>query len=518
MVSGNDEQPQHKRKQREGEMNSGLSEREKSGKQRHKPNPVPVGALCLCLTLLAFAPGIAAQTSSQVVTSRNDSSPLRQFNNSVRDLVKRVTPSVVQVMVTGYGPVESSRGSTSLVLGRQQSIGSGVIVDPDGYIVTNAHVVRGAHRVQVNIPAAANDESPDQSLVSGRGRTVEARILGSDSEMDLAVLKVDLKGLRALPLADYNKLRQGDVVFAFGSPQGLKNSVTMGVVSATARQPDPDTPMVFVQSDAPINPGSSGGPLVSVDGEVVGINTFILTEGGGSEGLGFAIPSAVVAFIYPQLRKYGHVHRGETGITIQAITPSLTAGLNLPTDWGAIISDVAPGSPADSAGLKIQDIITSIDGRPADNLPALETRLLMRSGGERIKLGVQRGSEKMTFDVLVVELPHDVDQMAALADPVKNLVSKLGIVALEIDSRIATRLPGLRITSGVIVVAKAAEPNSDASLASGDIIHAINGAPVESLDGLRSALDRLSPTTPAVLQIEREGKLMFMAFRLDSTD
>ena len=467
---------------------------------------------------LAFAPEFAAQTSARAVANKNDSDPLHQFNSSVRALVKRVTPSVVQVLVTGYGPVESSRGSTSLVLGKQESIGSGVIIDPDGYIVTNAHVVRGAHRVQVNIPAATNDESPDQSLVSGRGRTVEARIVGSDSEIDLALLKIEAKGLPALPLSDYNKLRQGDVVFAFGSPEGLQDSVTMGVVSAAARQPDPDSPMVFVQSDAPINPGSSGGPLVNVDGELVGINTFILTEGGGNEGLGFAIPSAIVAFAYPQLRKYGHVHRGETGIAVQAITPGLAAGLKLPTDWGVIISDVVPGSPADSAGLKIQDIITSIDGRPVDNLPALGTRLFMRSGGERIKLGVLRGSEKLSFDVLVVELPHDFDRLAALIDPVKSLVSKLGIVAVEIDSRIATSLSGLRIASGVIVAAKAADSNIDVSLATGDVIHAINGAPVETIEGLRSALDRLSPNSPVVLQIEREGKLMFITFKLDGTD
>jgi serine protease Do len=474
--------------------------------------------LLLVLACLALAPAVAAQNPAQAAVNKIESDSLHQFNNSVRALVKRVTPSVVQVIVTGYGPVESSRGTTSLVLGRQQSIGSGVIVDPEGYIVTNAHVIRGAHRVQVNISAATNDESPDQSLVSGRGRTLEARIVGSDSEIDLALLKVEAKGLRALPLSDYNNLRQGDIVFAFGSPEGLKDSVTMGVVSAAARQPDADNPMVFVQSDAPINPGSSGGPLVNVDGEVVGINTYILTEGGGNEGLGFAIPSAIVAFAYPQLRRYGHVHRGETGIAVQALTPSLAAGLNLPNDSGVVISDVVPGSPADSAGLEIQDIITSIDGRPADNLPALGTRLFMRAGGERIKLGVLRRSKTLSFEVLVVEPPHDVDQLAALADPVKNLVSKLGIVGVEIDSRIATSLPGLRIASGVIVAAKAAEPNSDVSLATGDIIHEINGAPVETIVGLRSALDRLSPTTPVVLQIEREGKLMFVAFKIDDTD
>jgi len=471
--------------------------------------PLWLGLVCLLL-----APRALAQTP----TAKRDSDPLREFNSSVRSLVKQVTPSVVQILVTGYGPMESSRSATSMVIGRQQSLGSGVIIDPDGYILTNAHVIRGAHRVQVNIPAATNDETPDQSLVSGRGRTVDATIVGSDSEIDLALLKVEAKGLRAIHLSDYNKLRQGDVVFAFGSPEGLQDSVTMGVVSSASRQPDPDSPRVFVQSDASINPGSSGGPLVNVNGDLVGINTFIPTEGGGNEGLGFAIPSAIVAFAYPQLRKYGHVHRGETGIAVQTITPSLAAALKLPLEGGVIISDVEPGSPADRAGLKVQDIITSIDGRSADNLPALGTRFFMRTGGERIKLVILRGSEKLSFDVLVVEAPHDIDRLAGLADPVKNLVSKLGIVAVEIDSRIASSLSGLRITGGVIVAAKSADPSVDVSLAPGDVIHALNGAPVETLEGLRSALDHLNPTSPAVLQIERQGKLMFIAFKIDGDD
>lgn len=477
------------------------------------------GLVWLWLACLIFVPSVAAQTASRASANTSDSDPLHQLNSSIRGLVKRVTPSVVQVLVSGYGPVENSRGtSTSLVLGRQEVIGSGVIIDPDGYIVTNAHVIRGAHRVQVNIPAASNDETPDRSLVSGRGRTVDARILGMDSDMDLALLKIEVKGLRALSLCDYNKVRQGDVVFAFGSPEGLQDSVTMGVVSAAARLPNPDSPMVFVQSDAATNPGSSGGPLVNVDGELVGINTFIVTEGGGNEGLGFAIPSDVVAFAYPQLRKYGHVHRGETGIDVQAITPTLAAGLKLPADWGVVVSDVAPGSSAESAGLNVKDIITTIDGRPVDNLHSLETRLFMRSGGERIKLGVLRGSKNLTFEVLVVEQPHDFDRLAATIDPDKSLVSKLGIVGVEIEPAIANSLSGLRIPSGVIVVAKAADSKADVSLATGDVIHALNGAPVETLESLRSALDYLSANSPVVLQIEREGKLMFITFRFDGSD
>jgi serine protease Do len=469
------------------------------------------GLLWLCIVWLSFAPRVSAQT----ITAKGDTDPLHQLNNSVRALVKRVTPSVVQVLVTGYGPVEGGHGNTNLVLGKQQSIGSGVIIDTDGYIVTNAHVVRGAHRVQVNIPAVATDETPDGSLIARRGRTVEARIVGSDADIDLAVLKIDARGLPALPLGDYNKLRQGEVVFAFGSPEGLQDSVTMGVVSAAARQRDADSPMVYVQTDAPINPGNSGGPLVNVDGELVGINTFILTEGGGNEGLGFAIPSATVAFAYPQLRRYGHVHRGDTGIAVQAITPGLAAGLKLPLDWGVIVSDVAPGSPADAAGLKVQDIITSIDGRPADNLPSLGTRLFMRRGGEKIRLGVLRGTEKLSFDVLVVELPHDLDRLADLADPDKSLVSKLGIVGLEIDPKLAATLPGLRMSSGVIVAAKAADPSVDTSLNTGDVIHTINGVQVGTIAALRSALEHLTPNDSVVLQIERDGRLMFVSFELD---
>jgi serine protease Do len=331
-------------------------------------------------------------------------------------------------------------------------------------------------------------------------------------------LKIDVTGLPALPLSDYNKLRQGDVVFAFGSPEGLKDSVTMGVVSAAARQPDPDSPLFFIQSDAPTNPGSSGGPLVNVDGELVGINTFILSKSGGNEGLGFAIPSSIVAFAYPQLRRYGQVQRGETGISVQAITPTMAAGLNLDVDRGVIISDIEPGSPADVAGLQVQDIIKSIDGTPADSLPSLGIRLFMRRGGERIKLGILRGSKTLSFELLVVELPRDFDRLAQLVDPVKSVVSKLGILAVEIGPNLAASLSGLRMTSGVIVAAKAADSNVDTSLATGDVIHAINGTPVKTIETLRESLDRLSPGSSVVLQIERDAKLMFVVFKLDGNN
>jgi serine protease Do len=289
----------------------------------------------------------------------------------------------------------------------------------------------------------------------------------------------------------------------------------MGVVSTPARQLDPDSPMVFVQSDAPTNPGNSGGPLVNVDGELVGINTFIMSEGGGNEGLGFAIPSAVVAYAYPQLRKYGHLHRGDTGIGVQAITPELAAGLKLSTDSGVIVSDVLPGSAAETAGVKVQDIVKSIDGYPAENLPAVGTRLFMRSGGDQIKLGVLRGTTKLTFAVPVVELQTDFDTVAAFIQSNTTRVNQLGVVVIDIDQTVASKFPSLRIASGVMVVARALDSNANVSLEAGDVIHAVNGVSVNKTEELRSALSRTHSGTPLVLQIERSGKLMFIAFQLE---
>jgi len=459
---------------------------------------------------------IAATASAQTSNRNRDVDVLHQFNNAVRKLVSQITPSVVQVLATGYGPVESSSGNTGVMVGMQQKIGSGVIIDPNGYIVTNAHVIGGAQHVRVLVPTVTN-ESTDEPIIS-RSHSVDARVVGSDEDVDLAVLKIEATGLPALRIGDYNKVRQGDFVFAFGSPEGLQDSVTMGVVSTPARQLDPDSSMVYVQSDAATNPGNSGGPLVNVDGELIGINTFILSQSGGNEGLGFAIPSAIVAFAYPQLSKYGHLHRGETGIGVQAITPELAAGLKLNSDSGVIVSDVVPGSPAETAGLKVQDVLKSIDGYPVDNLPAVGTRLFMRSGGDQIKIAVLRGSNKLSFTVPVVELPNDLDSLATVVQSNQSPVNQLGVVVVDIDSAVAKKLPTLRIESGVLVAARAINSNVDVALEAGDVIHTMNGALVKTGEELRGALNRTNANNPVVLQIERSGKLMFIAFKLDGTD
>ena len=458
---------------------------------------------------------MAIQASAQTVAPTNETDPLHQLNASVLSLVRRISPSVVHLIVTGYGPVDDGRSNTDFVVGKQQSVGSGVIIDPDGYILTNAHMIRGAHRIQVSIWSPAADDSPLGSLTNVRQRTLEARLVGMDADIDIALLKVEAHNLPAVRLADYSKLRHGEIVFAFGSPEGLQDSVTMGVVSAVARQTNPDSPFMFIQTDAPINPGNSGGALINVDGELVGINTFILTEGGGNEGLGFAIPSDLVAFAYPQLRRYGHVHRGDVGLAVQGITTDLATALKLPTNAGAVVSDVVPGSPADSAGMKVQDVITSIDGHAVESLPALATRLFMRNAGERIKLDVLRGTQKVSFDLVVVEPSHEFDRLVEQMDPDKGLIAKLGLVGVEVNSKVAASLPSLRLPSGVIVVAKAAESSVDTSLSTGDVIHAVNGNRVATLQALRNDLDQVASGSPVVLQIERDGRLMYVSFELD---
>jgi serine protease Do len=464
------------------------------------------------LLLIAAAALLSISSSYSLAQDRSDNT-LRKLNESVDALIKKVSPSVVQILVTGYGPLETSGGNTAAVLGRQRAIGSGFVVDSAGYIVTNAHVVAGAQRVQVVIPEGVSDGSL-QAILSSRTNIVPARVVGVAREIDLALLKVENAKLAALPLAAYRNIHQGEVVLAFGSPEGLRNTVTLGVVSSVARQIDPDSPMVYIQTDAPINPGNSGGPLVNVDGEVVGINTFILSQSGGNEGLGFAIPSSVVGIAYQQLRKFGHIHRTQIGIGIQTISPVLAAALNLPRSYGVIISDVLPDSPAIAAGVRVGDVLLTVDGRMADSVPYVSFRLMSVDVGAKVHLEVLRNNEKLAFDIPVVEPPHEMDQIALLADPEKNLVRPLGIIGVEIDKKIAAMTEDLRDPFGIIVVARSSE-GADIPLSAGDVIRSLNGQPMTTLERLRNALQSLKPGAPVVLQIQRDQRLLFVAFTLD---
>jgi serine protease Do len=460
------------------------------------------------LLYLCFSPG---RTQAQGRSTEE----LRKMDQSMGELIRKVSPSVVQILVSGYGQIEESEhGNTGVVIGRQRAIGSGFVIDSSGYIVTNAHVVKGAQRVQVVLSSSNSDDFAD-AVLSAKTSLVPARIIGVTNEIDLALLKVDVAGLRALKLASYRNLRQGESVFAFGSPEGLRNTVTHGIISAVARQTDPDSTMVYIQTDAPINPGNSGGPLVNVDGEVVGVDTFILSQSGGNEGLGFAIPCSVVNIAYQQLRKFGHLHRPEIGISVQTITQPLADGLKLPRNFGVVISDVLPGGPSEAAGLRIGDVLLAIDGKAAGSVPYVSFHLMSRESGDQVHLDVLRGTLRLGFDVALMEPPKDMDQITALADPEKSLVPTLGILVVEIDKRIAAMLPELRDPFGIIVAARAAGATAEVPLTTGDVIRTLNGEPITTLDRLRNALKNLPPGAAVVLQIQRDQKLMYLAFTLD---
>ena len=440
---------------------------------------------------------------------------LHQINTSVESLTQRVSPAVVQILVTGYGTVEQQGHTDAALIGRQRVLGSGFIVDPDGYIMTNAHVVEGAVKVRVLLFSGENGNSAEAMLRS-KTTVMKARVLGTNAGADLALLKVEAKGLPSLSFGRYQDVRQGQLVFAFGSPEGLGNSVTMGVVSSVARRPDPDRSTVFIQTDAPINPGNSGGPLVDIEGKVVGINAFILTQGGGNEGIGFAIPSSTVRRVYEQLRKYGHVHHEEIGARVQSVTPTLASGLGLAQDYGVIVSDVTPGGPAEAGGLKVQDVILTLDGTPVMNVTQFDARFMLRADLVPIHLEVQRGTQKIPLVVSVVEIKGDMDRLADSLDPEKDMVPKLGILGVQIDARIAAMVPGLRMGSGVIVAARTAfGPVAESGLDTGDVIHAVNGVTIITLDALRAAVDKLKPDDPVVIQIERDGKLRYLAFEME---
>ena len=479
--------------------------------QIHRRRPRILLAASFLVSVVAAVPAGAQKAPVPTPDS------LARMNDSIDVLTRKVWPSVVQILVSSYGAREEPEGrggASGVVFGRQRSVGSGFVIDPDGYIMTNAHVVSGAQRVQIALPADNADGTLGTAL-SSRMKLVPARIVGITTELDLALLKVEGVKLAPLPLATYSQVRQGETVFAFGSPMGMRNSLTHGLVSAVARQVDPDSPLIYVQTDAPINPGNSGGPLVNIRGEVVGVNTFIVSQSGGNEGLGFAIPSATTRTVFKQLKEHGLIRRQEIGVSLQTISPVMASSLKLPKDYGVIVSDVWPGGPAEGAGLQIGDILVSVDGQPADNLPTVIYNFRLRDSSDKVQLVVLRGTTPQTLSVQPIEMRAELDAVSAMADPERNLVPEIGILGVEIDARIAAAASGLRAPYGVIVAARASGALVDVPLQANDVIRSVNDRKVATLAQLREVLRALPPGAPVTLQVQREGRLTYVSFTFD---
>ncbi|WP_263809954.1 MULTISPECIES: trypsin-like peptidase domain-containing protein [Salinibacter] len=461
--------------------------------------------LPLLFALALVPPAHGQPASAEAPTPRS----LAQLSNEAQALARQVRRAVVQVKVR-RGPGLQGSGEGSARWSEVSGTGSGFFVDSAGLVVTNAHVVAEATEVWVQRAAPPPPPPGEASLLRPRGSLLKAEVVGVDPETDVAVLDVSGTGYPTLPFGNSDRLRRGQTVFAFGGPMGLENSMTMGIVSATARQMRPGDPMVYVQTDASINPGSSGGPLVNTVGEVVGLNTFNVSKSGGSQGLGFAGPSNIVEAVYRQIRAHGHVRRGTIGVNAQTITPEMAQELKVSQGYRVVLGDVSPRSPAERAGLRPGDIVTHLDGERMHNGRELDVNLYPKVGAT-VTLGVVRGDSTFEQRVRVVRRENPSARFNEMADAEDHLVGRLGILGLPLTDEVAQHIPTLRVPSGVVVAAsnRPAAPWGD-QLRPGDVIYTVEGKRVSGPGDLRALL-RSDETDGRVLaHVLRDGTMHYL--------
>jgi serine protease Do len=372
----------------------------------------------------------------------------------------------------------------------QYSLGSGFVIDKEGYILTNRHVIEGADTIRVTFPG---------------GKSYDAKIVGRDARTDVGLLKIEAtEPLTVLPLGDSDKAEVGEWVMAIGNPFGLGgNSVTVGVVSFKGEraqlQLQRGTNIDLIQTDAAINPGNSGGPLINTRGEVVGINTMIVTNGAGANaGVGFSVPINVAKEILPQLRERGKVVRGWMGVNILPVTEDLAATYGLTEAKGAAVTAVTAGSPAEKAGLLPEDVILSADGRTIEDNSDLSRYIASKSPGSAVKLEVLRGKEKKAVSVTLGTFPDEASDEAGD----ESGRPSLGMTLRDLTPAMAERMELPRGTRGALVTdVEAGEAAEDAGLGRGDVIVSVNGQAVDGVDAFEKAIDAARPATRVRLRV-----------------
>jgi serine protease Do len=504
--------------------------------EKAKRLAVPAGVLSTVLFALAFAfDHSRAHAAAAAAGPMDDSSvsALTSLDNAVEAVASRVTPAVVNVAVTakvtpgeqvggeghgnggqgfgGINPQDLPPGFRQFFFGPggpgmqgmkpqpqiEHGVGSGVIISPDGYIVTNDHVVDDATQLRVTL----NDR-----------RVFNAKVVGVDKLNDIAVIKIDAHDLPSIPWGDSAKLHPGQTVLAFGSPFGyFQFSVTRGIISALDRPnpytDDPRKPGDFIQTDAAINPGNSGGPLVDSHGEVIGIDTFIISDSGSFAGAGFAIPAQIARASAEQIIKTGKVEHGYLGISMNDVTPDNASFFNLPDATGAIVSQVVPDSPASHAGLKSGDVLRELNGHKMINGSALQVAVSETAPGTTIDLGILRDGKPQTVKITVGEFhKSDAEEASNGGGNGQGNNGKLGLALADLtpDVRQQLNVPE-QVHGAAIQDVRPGSPADDAGLTAGDVILEVNRKPMESAENVTSAVRAVQAGKDILLLVWSKG-------------
>jgi len=488
----------------------------------------PMLALALAAAFVTYefakpAPARAAEAAPSAAPLDADSvSAILALDKAMETLAARVTPAVVNVTVTsrnkpdmagrqlpedmqqffGQGGQGGRGGPFGQFFGQhmqrqpqiEHGMGSGVVISPDGYIVTNNHVVEGAVDIRVT---------------TSNRRVLKAKLVGTDPLTDLAVLKVDASGLVSAPWGDSKEVRPGQTVLAFGNPYGFRFTVTRGIVSAVNRaNPDPSNPSKpgeFIQTDAAINPGNSGGPLVDARGQVVGINTFLVSPSGTFSGMGFAIPSQIVRPTVETLIRYGKVSHGHIGIGIADVTPENAKFFDESNPTGGVVTQVEPDSPGAKAGLQIGDVITEIDGQKVSDAGELQVLVGQKQPGSKISLSVLRNGKSMTIPVTLEELGSRKDDSGDNSGEGHGKM-RWGIGLSDLTPEMRDQLQvSHEIHGAVVEQVQPGSPADNAGLQQGDIILEVNRHKVQTASDVQQALSSVNKGEDALLLVRSNG-------------
>jgi serine protease Do len=474
----------------------------------------PLSGLVVALVVVMLAPqfGFTKLAKGSLWTERPVAAvPAPAANDGWVQLARELKPAVVNIStkraveapeaMSPFGDDERFNQFFKHFFGNQprrpaRSLGSGFIINPDGHIITNNHVVAGATEIKVKL---------------SDGRELTAKVIGRDAKTDLALLKVEARGLPVIPLGTSGELQVGEAVMAIGNPFGLEQTVTTGIVSATGRVIGEGPYDNFIQTDASINPGNSGGPLINARGQAVGINTAIFTQTGGSVGIGFAIPVDLAKTVVTQLATAGHVVRGYLGVSIQPMTTDLAKGFGISETSGALVSSVVDGSPAAKAGVRPGDVITEYNGRKVARSEDLPRAVAESAVGHEVSLTVVRDGQPVTLRATIAKLDEAGATTPMGTKEAKETKESLGL-SLQPLTPAEARERGLGDRGGVLVRGvQDGSPAATAGLRPGDVITEINRAPVKNADDVKQAMDKRAKDKPALFLVHRNGAAVYIA-------